>query len=237
MSPVNPRRSPATITHVPVLGRFRTLALALVLVLMSAACSWGSTGGMVVGSGDVTSQTRSVPTFTEVEAGAGIQLELAQGPQKVVVTAQPNILDITTAEVSGSRLRLGTSSGYVSPQGLVVKVTAPSLKVVELSGGASGSGTTGRTATLGVQMSGGARATFTGTTTNLDLGASGGAIPNLGDLRATNATVDLSGGVVATLTVSGSLKGSASGGVVLTLTTQPASSNVETSGGAVVRNP
>jgi hypothetical protein len=37
--------------------------------------------------------------------------------------------------------------------------------------------------------------------------------------------------------VSGSLKGSASGGVVLTLTTQPASSDVETSGGAVLRNP
>ena len=37
--------------------------------------------------------------------------------------------------------------------------------------------------------------------------------------------------------VSGSLKGSASGGVVLTLTTRPAITQVETSGGAVVRNP
>lgn len=228
---MSPKTSRASLRH-----RALALAGALVLTLLPSACSWGSTGGMVVGSGEVTSQTRSVPAFTEVEAGAGIQLELAQGPQKVVVTAQPNIQDITTAEVSGSRLTLGTTSGYVTPQGLVVKVTSPSLKVVELSGGASGSGTIGRTDTLGVQMSGGARATFSGTTANLDLGASGGAIPDLGDLRATTATVDLSGGVVATLTVSGSLKGTASGGVVLTLTTQPTSSNVETSGGAVVRN-
>jgi hypothetical protein len=203
---------------------------------MSAACSWGSTGGMVVGSGDVTSQTRSVPAFTEVEAGGGIQLELAQGPQQVVVTAQPNIQDITRAEVSGSRLTLSTTSGYMSPRGLVVKVTAPSLKLIELSGGASASGSIGRSDTLSLQLSGGARASISGTTSSLDLGASGGAIPDLGDLRATDAKVDLSGGVVATLTVSGSLTGTASGGVVLTLTTQPASSNVETSGGAVVRN-
>ncbi|TQM64246.1 GIN domain-containing protein [Humibacillus xanthopallidus] len=228
---MSPKTSRASLRH-----RALALAGALALTLLPSACSWGSTGGMVVGSGEVTSQTRSVPAFTEVEAGAGIQLELAQGRQQVVITAQPNIQEIATAEVSGSRLILGTTSGYVSPQGLVVKVTSPSLKVVELSGGASGSGTTGRTDTLGLQMSGGARATLSGTTTTLDLGASGGAIPNLGDLRATNATVDLSGGVVATLTVSSSLTGTASGGVVLTLTTQPASSTVETSGGAVVRN-
>ncbi|HET7802403.1 MAG TPA: DUF2807 domain-containing protein [Humibacillus xanthopallidus] len=229
---MSPKTSPTSLRH-----RALALASALALTLLPSACGWGSPGGMVVGSGDVTSQTRSVPAFTEVEAGGGIQLQLAQGPRKVVVTAQPNILEITTAEVSGSRLKLSTTSGYVSPQGLVVTVTAPRLAVVELSGGASGSGTTGRTDTLGLQMSGGARASFSGTTTNLDLGASGGAIPNLGDLKATNATVDLSGGVVATLTVSGSLKGSASGGVVVTLTMQPASSAVETSGGAVVRNP
>lgn len=216
--------------------RLCSLALAVGVVLLPSACSWGSAGGMVVGSGDVTSQTRTTARFTEVEAGSGIQLELASGPQQVVITAQPNIIDITTAEVSGSRLTLSTTSGYTTVDGLVVKVTTPSLKAVQLTGGASASGTTGDAATLSVQMSGGARATLAGSARNLDLGASGGAIPNLGDLRATNATVDLSGGVVATITVSGSLKGTASGGVVLTLTSQPASSNVETSGGAVVRN-
>ena len=81
------------------------------------------------------------------------------------------------------------------------------------------------------------RATLSGSTSNLNLEASGGALPDLGGLPATNATVNLSGGVVASIAVSDSLKGSASGGVVLTLTTQPASSDVETSGGAVLRNP
>ncbi|WP_404388966.1 GIN domain-containing protein [Humibacillus xanthopallidus] len=197
----------------------------------------GSTGGMVVGSGDVTSETRTVARFTEVSADGGIQLELATGPQQVVVTAQPNIADIATTEVSGSRLTVDTTSGYVTAQGLVVKVTTPRMTGIELSGGASASGAVGTTQDLAFTMSGGARASLSGSATNLRLEASGGALPDLSGLQATNATIDLSGGVVASVRVSGSLTGSASGGVVLTLTTQPASSNVETSGGAIVRNP
>jgi hypothetical protein len=213
-----------------------SFVLAVAVAVLPSACSWGSVGGMVVGSGAVTTETRAVADFTEVEARSGIQLELANGPRQVQVTAQPNILDITTAEASGSRLTLDTTSGYVTPSGLVVKVTAPGLTWIELSGGASATGTAGTSEKLAIEMSGGARATLSGSTTNLDLGASGGAIPDLSDVRATNATVDLSGGVVATVTVSGSLKGSASGGVVLTLTSPPASTDVATSGGAVVRN-
>jgi hypothetical protein len=221
----------------PRFVRLRALGLAASLVALATACSWGSPGGMVVGSGDPVSETRSVAEFTSVSAGGGIQVELSTGPQHVVITAQPNILAITTAEVSGSRLTLGTTSGYVTPQGLVVKVTVPRLDGIELSGGASASGTVGTSKRLAIQMSGGARTTVSGSTGNLDLTASGGALPNLGELHATNATVDLSGGVVASVAVSGSLEGSASGGVVLTLTTRPASTRVETSGGAVVRNP
>jgi hypothetical protein len=221
----------------PRFVRLGALGIAASLAALATACSWGSTGGMVVGSGDVVSETRSVPEFTAVSAGGGIQVELATGPQRVVIKAQPNILAITTAEVSGSRLTLGTTSGYVTPQGLVVQVTVPRLDGIELSGGASASGAAGTSKDLSIQMSGGARTTLSGSTGNLDLTASGGALPDLGGLHATNATVDLSGGVVASVAVSGSLKGSASGGVVLTLTTRPASTQVETSGGAIVRNP
>ncbi|GAA2467605.1 GIN domain-containing protein [Terrabacter carboxydivorans] len=211
--------------------------LSVLLAALLAACNLGSPGGMVVGSGDVGSQARDVAAFTEVSAGAGIQVRLATGPRTVVVTAQPNIRDITRTEVSGSRLTVDTTSGYVSAQGLVVAVTVPKLDGVELSGGASASGPVGTSERLVVRMSGGARATLSGSAGMLELTASGGALPELGDLHATDATVDLSGGVVGSVTVSGTLKGTASGGVVLTLTRRPATTSVETSGGAVLRNP
>ncbi len=88
-----------------------------------------------------------------------------------------------------------------------------------------------------MELSGGSRADLTGTAADLDLNASGGAIAELGALRTTNATIELSGGVVATLDVTGSLRGNASGGVVLTLRSAPKTSDVKTSGGAVVRGP
>ena len=210
---------------------------AAVAVLLTSACSWVSPGGIVTGSGEVTSETRTVAAFTEVAAGGGIRLELATGPQRVVVTAQPNIADITKTTVSGSRLTIETTSGYVTPHGVVVKVTAPRFTALELSGGASASGTTGTTRELSLQLSGGARATVDGTTTNLRIEASGGAIAELGGLRATNAHVDLSGGVVASLDVTGALTGSASGGVVVNLTAKPARVDVDTSVGAVVHEP
>lgn len=216
--------------------RMRALALALAVAALPA-CGYGSPGHVEVGSGDVVSRARSVGDFTEVQAGGGIQLQLATGPRQVVVTAQPNIVDITTTEVAGSRLTVDTTSGFVSPEGIVVKVSTPRLTAIELSGGASASGTVGNAGNLAVRMSGGARATVSGSASALDLQASGGAIPALGDLRVTNATVDLSGGVVATLDVRGTVRGSASGGVVLTLVRKPAGTAVETSGGAVVRTP
>lgn len=211
--------------------------LPVLLAMLLTACNLGSPGGMVVGSGDASSQTRDVAAFTEVSAGAGIQVRLATGPRRVVVTAQPNIRDITRTEVSGSRLTVDTTSGYVSAQGIVVAVTVPTLTGVELSGGASASGPVGTSEKLVVQMSGGARATLSGSAGMLELTASGGALPELGDLHATDATVDLSGGVVGSVTVSGTLRGTASGGVVLTLTRRPTTTSVETSGGAVLRNP
>ncbi len=212
------------------------VAVAMVAALLSA-CTWGSPGGMVVGSGDVTTETRTVSEFTEVEAGGGIQLELRTGPQSVVVRAQPNIVEITTTEVSGSRLKVDTTSGYVSTDGLVVEISVPKLTTVALSGGASVSGEVGTLEAFGLELSGGARADLTGTVTALDLNASGGAILELAELRATDAQLDLSGGVVATLDVTGRLSGTASGGVVINLSTQPGSTDVETSGGAVVRGP
>ncbi|MEW1955435.1 DUF2807 domain-containing protein [Terrabacter sp. NPDC080008] len=221
------RRVPAVVATLGLVG----------LLSGVAACGYAAPGHVEVGAGDVVSRSRSVGDFTEVQAGGGISLTLAQGPHAVVVTAQPNLVDITRTEVSGSRLTVDTTSGFASPDGITVAVTVPRLTVLELSGGASASGNAGRAGTLTVQMSGGARTTVSGTVTRLDLHASGGAIPALGDLHATTAAVDLSGGVVATLDVTQSVTGSASGGVVLILTRRPARTGVETSGGAVVRTP
>lgn len=213
-----------------------TTLVATLLAWFAAACSGGNLqNGLVVGSGQVTSETRQVPDFTAVEAHGGIQLELVQGDTTaVVVTAQSNLLPITTTKVDGARLVVDTTKGYTTTQGLKVTVTTPRLTAVTLAGGASGSGGSFEASSLVLDLSGGARVDLSGSVEDLTLKASGGAVIGLGDLRANTAKVDLSGGVVATLAVSSAVTGTASGGVVITLATRPDKVGVETSGGAVV---
>lgn len=222
------------------LGRAVTLVTtALVstgLAGLAAACSGVNLpGGLVVGSGQVTSETREVAAFTEVEANGGLRLELVKGATTaVVVTAQPNLLPITDTRVDGSRLVVDTTKAYTTTEGLTVKVTVPALTGITLTGAASASGDGFDAPALALDLSGGARVNLSGKVGSLDLTASGGAIVELGTLRATTAKVDLSGGVVATLAVGSALTGTASGGVVLTLAERPDTLDVQTSGGAVV---
>jgi hypothetical protein len=230
----------SALTHPSARGasRWRAALLTAALVALTGACTVDLPGGVVVGSGEVTSEVRKVSDFSEVEAHGGIRLELVNGAtHSVVVTAQPNLLPITTTTVSGSRLTVDTTSGYTTTQGITVKVTTPSLSAIALSGGAIATGDGVTAASLSVDTSGGARLTLSGTADALDVKASGGAILELGSLRVKTATVDVSGGVVATLNASSSLTGNASGGVVIHLATRPGTVNVETSGGAAVVGP
>jgi hypothetical protein len=220
--------------------RRRPLAalVSAALLALVAACTGDLPGGIVVGSGEVTSEVRQVPELSEVEVAGGIRLELVNGDTtSVVVTAQPNVLSITRTRVEGAKLTVDTSRGYTSTDGVTVKLTTPGLAVISLSGGSSATGENGTVTSLALNASGGARLTLTGTVDDLAVDASGGAILELGSLRVKTASVELSGGVVGTLNVSSSLTGNASGGVVITLATRPGTVRVETSGGAVVREP
>jgi hypothetical protein len=117
---------------------------------------------------------------------------------------------------------------------VLVSVTAPAVRELTLSGGVQGTASKIDVPHLTVEASGGAIMTFSGRAGVLDLSASGGAIMEAGDLACTDASVDLSGGVKATVAASGSVKGNASGGVVLTVRGGPQAVDVNTSGGAVV---
>jgi hypothetical protein len=176
-----------------------------------------------------------VPAFTELEVGGGIGVDIVRGSATgVVVTAQPNLLPLTTTTVEGDRLTVVTTKGYTTVHGISVKVTTSELTAIELHGGASASGDDVVAQSLALNLSGGARLDLSGEAKDLDVEASGGAVLQIGGLTVTTARVDLAGGVVATMSVSSSLTGTASGGVVVNLDERPETVDVETSGGAVV---
>lgn len=229
-------------THVPQsrlarrpMPRVAGALLVAGLVAVAAACSGDLPGNVVVGSGEPTTEVRQVADFVEVEASGGVALEVSTGADvEVSVTAQPNLLPLTTTTVDGSRLTVATTRGFTTTRGITVAVTVPRLTVIALSGGSSATGDLGDAESLALDLSGGARVTLVGTVDDLEVAADGGAVIELAGLRATTAGVDLSGGVVAALAVTSSLTGTASGGVVIRLEQRPDAVDVDTSGGAVV---
>jgi len=204
----------------------------MVLMLVASACS---VVGGEVGSGAVTSESRTVGPFTKISASGGIRVGVTIGPaSSVAVSAQPNILPIIVTEVVGDTLRIHSSHAYTTSERVVVQVSNTSLDGIELSGG-SITQVDGLVATdLAIDLSGGAVLTVGSKSANaVHLTGSGGARAELTGLSATNVDVDMSGGAAATLTATGTVSGAASGGARITVS-GGATIDVKTSGGASV---
>jgi hypothetical protein len=192
----------------------------------------------VAGVGDPVSQNRTAGEFTGVSAGAGINVVLAVGPAtRVTVTAQPNLLPLVTTTVSGGRLVADiVSPGISSTRPVTVRVTAPAITSVSLTGGAAGTMELSADR-LDIDASGGATIQAIGTVKQLSLSASGGAAAQLGSLVATLCKVALDGGSKATLNVKTELTGTAGAGATITLVTKPTAQSVTLSGGATITGP
>lgn len=210
----------------------RSVMAAIVIVLVASACT------MVVGevgSGAVTTESRTVGPFTKVEADGGIHVDVTIGPASpVVVSAQTNILPIIVTEVVGDTLRIHSSKGYTTTQRVSVQATTPSLVGVTLNGGSEAK-VDGLVATdLTIDLSGGAVLTVASKQADtIHLSGSGGARAELAGLTATTVDVDMSGGATATVTATGTVSGTASGGARVTVS-GGAAIDVQTSGGAAV---
>jgi hypothetical protein len=204
------------------------LAAALAAtVIVVAACTQGT--------GPIVDETRELGTFSRIEAGGGVQVHVTIGQAgPIVVHAQENIQDKLSTEVrSDGTLRIEADGDFIVDEPVIVDVTTPELTAVSLSGGAAVMLADLAADALTLSLSGGARATISGTVTELTLGAKGGSSASLGELEIETATVDLDGGAGVEMTATGLVTGSASGGATLRVT-GGASVNVDTSGGAEV---
>jgi hypothetical protein len=116
---------------------------------------------------------------------------------------------------------------------LKAEITMPDLQALQFSGGviANVEGFN-LTHNLITDCSGGSSLTMNGQTVSLSLTGSGGANLHLANLQVQNATVDLSGGSQATVTVDGKLDATLSGGAHLYYRGNPTLGTIDISGGA-----
>ena len=88
---------------------------------------------------------------------------------------------------------------------------------------------------VGLELSGGSRASVTGSGADLTVDASGGSGADLAAFPVVNANVDASGGSQVTVNVSGTLNVDASGGSQVYYLGDPTLGTIDSSGGAQVR--
>ncbi len=133
--------------------------------------------GYQVGSGNYAEEIRETPDFTALDVADGIVAEVVVGgSREVVVTGDDNLIADLHTDVRGDTLFVeipdvfSVSSGI----GLAVRITVPELEKVQVSGG-------GRMKVTGIDAA------------SFSCASSGGSVVTLAG-RATEFTVDTSGG-------------------------------------------
>lgn len=89
------------------------------------------------GEGPLVTETRSVDNFTGISTGISGEVEFTVGPvYKLEVTAQQNILDVMRTQVVNGVLEIDfrNSVRVKTHEDITVKITAPSVSLLRLSG-------------------------------------------------------------------------------------------------------
>jgi Putative auto-transporter adhesin, head GIN domain len=184
--------------------------LGLLLTAVLAACT--------TGSGNLVTETREVSDFDRIEVSSGIAVELsieAGSPSQVTVHFDDNLQDkIRTEVVDGTLIIEADGSFTVTGSGRMVEVDVPSLAALAASGGSIVRGV-GSVDKFAVQANGGSRV-------------------DLSDLVVQGMTVDVSAGANVDVTAESSIEGEVTGGASLTVGGDPATRNLDVSGGGSV---
>jgi hypothetical protein len=228
-------------------------AVVVTVVLLVA---FGVIGGVIIGSGNLTTRNFDLSDFTEIAAQSGFQLELVQSSTfSVEVTADDNVMDYIEVYKSGNTLKIRPQwNRSFRSATLRAKVTMPDLYEIKLSGGSQASissfnsshdlsvGLSGGSSVTGdiiagdvyLDLSGGSQVNLQGTADNLDVNGSGGSQLELGAFPVHNVDINLSGGGRATVSVNGTLDVNLSGGSHVTYIGEPTSIDMNLSGDSTV---
>jgi len=226
---------------------FIIFIIALILgVTFANFFSWGKTSahffnfsvnfGGIKGSGNVQNEKREVEDFEAIEVGGIFEVEVvAQKDFSVEVEADDNLLQYIRTEVRDGKLQISTDK-RISPKGSIhVRVSAPNIDNLEVSGVSKVSLANVKNDSLKVDASGASKIKVDGETKNLEVELSGASKLDAESLKAENVDVDGSGASSANVNVSGDLKADLSGASRVTYTGNPKNLEKSTSGASSVK--
>ena len=203
----------------PSLLRLPVVLLLLLVATVLTACEDGIIGTGERGSGNMVSETREVGSFTAIDVGSALNLDLVVDPDatpSVIVTFDDNLIDMVETRISGSTLVLDIDGS------------------VNLTGSADRSIAVTMNELVSLNASGASDVDVSGVTAAYELDASGASSVDGRDLTATDIELDVSGASSVDLYATGTVRGSASGASNLDIYGNPTSVLVDSSGASSV---
>ncbi len=190
----------------------------------------------VAGSGNIVNENREVSNFKAIDVGGFFQVEIvAQKDFSVEVQADDNLLPLIKTEVSDGVLKIETSEKFNSKSPIIVKVSAPNIEEIEVSGASKVNLIDLNNESLNVDASGASKISVSGTTASLTVDVSGASKLDAENLKSENAGIEASGASSVNLFVSGDLTTNASGASNVRYSGTPKNLKNKTSGASSVK--
>ncbi len=193
--------------------------------------------GGVQGSGSIQTEKRNLSEFNAIEVGGAVEVEVvAQKDFSVEVEADDNLLQFIKTEVNGDTLVIKTDKRFSTRNPVRVRISAPDIENLEVSGASKLSLVNLKNDSLRVDSSGASKIKVDGETKNLSVELSGASRLDAENLKTENADIDASGASNANVFVSDGLKADLSGASSVVYSGNPKSVDKKTSGASSVKN-
>ena len=230
------------------------LTAIFVSVILSSCIFTGS----VEGNGKVVEETRDLGDFDKISVTRGMNVYISQGPvQKVVVSADENLLDVIETSVSDRTLKVSCNRGIRKAESNKVLVTVPNIDLLKTTAGSNVfaedtlnlkilevKSTAGsniklvlNAEELNVSAVAGSNIFLDGTSESFTAKANSGSNVKAGDLRAVTCDLKASSGANIWINVQKELSARVSSGANVFYYGNPETTNIEkSSGGNVIKN-
>jgi Putative auto-transporter adhesin, head GIN domain len=173
------------------------------------------------GNGYVTTETRTVPDFTSVEADGALTITWSNAPVALKITTDQNLLSHIETSVSGSKLRIHSRGQLRPTKGIKVALSSSAMSGARLTGAVrftamklSGKG-------FYLEGAGATRVVVDGTVNELMATMSGASRLEAESLQAETVELSISGAGRAEVAASKILKVAISGAGKVTYTGNP----------------
>jgi hypothetical protein len=210
----------------------KTISFAAVLAIMLGGCHWLG----IRGNGQITTDQRTIASFSEIEANGAFQIEWRSGAPALSITTDENLLRYIDSEKVDDRLRLHSARNLWPTHGIKVVASSPTRYAARLTGATRLTATQLSGGKFAVESSGAATVMLDGAVDKLLADMTGASELKAGSLQTKTAELSATGAADADVAVSDTLKVSITGAGKVTYFGNPLSIEKHITGAGSVRH-